>query len=651
MKIEKIHIENFRSIKDQTIFLDDYTSFVGPNGSGKSNVLAALNVFFRNAKDVSTEVTTLSEEDFHHRDTSKPIRIEVTFTELSPEAQEDFKAYCRQGRLVIFSNAEWDPQAKSAEVKQYGARLVMKEFATKYFEAKDSPAAALKTIYAELQKRFPDLPTAKSKDAMETALREYEEQHPDKCTLQDSSDLFYGYTKGTNLLAKYVQWTYVPAVKDATTEQTEARDTALGQLLSMAIRSKVDFSGPIADLQAKVEAEYATILSQQETALSDISTKLTVGLQQWSHPDTQIKLHWYQDPRRAVVLQEPSARAKMGEGGFLGELTRLGHGLQRSFIVVLLQELARADDTKSPTLILSMEEPELYQHPPQARHLAAVLCELAGQRAQVLITTHSPYFVSAEEFEHVRRVTAIGPTRETRITQFAAKDLAKMLAEALCKSPSPTSSVMAAVGQILQPSQSELFFCQLPIFVEGIEDAVFIATSFHLLNLGSEFRRLGCHFVVCNGKTSMSRLVAIAKGFNMSHFVVFDSDAEKVRKDDLKEKPKGIRAEQQRDNVCLLKLGGRDAQDPLPTEHLWSDNLVMWADEIAVAVKDDIKHDVWQVAEDTVRTEQELHDGVGKKNVMLVAATLEKLFSQGQQSALLKKLCEAILKHAQTKNA
>jgi len=48
----------------------------------------------------------------------------------------------------------------------------------------------------------------------------------------------------------------------------------------------------------------------------------------------------------------------------------MGHGLQRSYLLALLQELAGSEAPNAPTLILGCEEPELYQHPPQARHLA-----------------------------------------------------------------------------------------------------------------------------------------------------------------------------------------------------------------------------------------------------------------------------------------
>jgi len=44
--------------------------------------------------------------------------------------------------------------------------------------------------------------------------------------LLDDSAQFYGWTKGSNLLKKYIQWIYIPAVKDASTEQEEGSKTA-----------------------------------------------------------------------------------------------------------------------------------------------------------------------------------------------------------------------------------------------------------------------------------------------------------------------------------------------------------------------------------------------------------------------------------------
>ncbi|WP_030617910.1 AAA family ATPase [Streptomyces fulvoviolaceus] len=76
-----------------------------------------------------------------------------------------------------------------------------------------------------------------------------------------------------------------------------------------------------------------------------------------------------------------------------------GHGFQRALIVAALKVLA---DRRRPvdgmrTLCLAIEEPELFQHPPQARAFAKVLRELVATspqgRTQVIYATHNPFFV------------------------------------------------------------------------------------------------------------------------------------------------------------------------------------------------------------------------------------------------------------------
>lgn len=48
MKIKQITIENFRSIKDETIIFPDsgILALVGPNNAGKSNILKAIDKIF-----------------------------------------------------------------------------------------------------------------------------------------------------------------------------------------------------------------------------------------------------------------------------------------------------------------------------------------------------------------------------------------------------------------------------------------------------------------------------------------------------------------------------------------------------------------------------------------------------------------------------
>lgn len=334
MRLSKIRLQNFRSFKDETILLDPYTCLVGPNGSGKSTVLTALNVFFRNNAATATDVNFLSEEDFHLRDTSSPVVITLTFTDLSEDAQKDLKAYYRQKELVVSAKATWDAGQQAAEVLQYGSRRVMELFAP-YFKADEAKAKAaeLKAIYSQIKGQCPDLPEAKSMLAMKDALRSFEGSHPDLCELIESTSKFYGWSKGTNRLGKYVQWVYVPAVKDATSEQEEGTKTALGQLLQRTIRSKVSFQDGLDKLKAEIEEKYRDIIAGQQNALDDLQNSIETRLQAWTHARAELRLKWNYNPDKSIVVNEPLAKVSIGEDDFLGEIARLGHGMQRAFLV------------------------------------------------------------------------------------------------------------------------------------------------------------------------------------------------------------------------------------------------------------------------------------------------------------------------------
>ncbi len=233
MKLTEIRIQNFRSFKDETIPLDDYTCLVGPNGTGKSAVLMALNVFFRDNDSTVTDVLNLTKEDFHHENVQKPVRITLTFEELPDEkyvsenARNLLELYARHGKLVLFAEAKWDEVTQTAPVKQYGSRLVMEEFAP-YFEAEKKKALVrdLRLIYADIRKRFPELPAETRKQQMGDALRNFEESLPkERKNFKDEPNELYGFTGGLYRLEDLVQWVYIPAVKDASTEQDSVGET------------------------------------------------------------------------------------------------------------------------------------------------------------------------------------------------------------------------------------------------------------------------------------------------------------------------------------------------------------------------------------------------------------------------------------------
>jgi predicted ATP-dependent endonuclease of OLD family len=642
MKLTELKIENFRSFKNETIHFDEYSCLVGPNGSGKSVVLMALNVFFRENASTVTDVLTLSEEDFHHRNTKEPVKITLTFENLSESAQEDFKHYYRQGRLVLFAKAEWDAGSRSAPVEQCGSRLVMEEFA-QFFQAEDEgkKVAELNEIYATIRTKFKDLPDAKTKPAMTSALREYEEGHRELCKLLPDSTELYGWTKGLNRLARYIQWVYVPAVKDASSEQEESNKTCLGKLLARTVRTKLDFSKAIEELKGAAEEKYTEILEKQKEALKELGLSIEKRLQDYIDSRARLSLSWHYDAKTSIAIKDPLARANIGDAEFIGEVARAGHGMQRGFLLAILHELVGNEEKSGPKLLLGFEEPELYQHPPQAQHLADVLERLAepDRNAQIIVTTHSPYFVTSKGFENIRMFHKSKRERCTKVRWTTYAQLEKRLSNALGEKPKSPTRLMAVVNQIMNPSQRELFFTPIAVTVEGPEDVGFISTHLELSQQWEVFRGLGCHFIVSDGKCNMCKFVGIAQELGISVFVVVDADGDE---NDAQERDK-----HRRDNACILNLCSLNEVEPLPNEVVWGDNMVMWPTRLADKVHADFGEDVWANAENKVRQDMGLHDGVRRKNKMLIAATLEELWNQGRKSPTLLKLCAAILRYGE----
>lgn len=634
MKIKSIQIENFRSFQDETVYLNNYSCFVGPNGAGKSSVLAALNVFFKDQSLFDTN--NLEDEDYFCKDTSKPIRITVTFHELSGNASEELSDYVRQNELVVTAEAVFDPDSGQGVVKHYGQRLGIDEFRV-FFERHKAKASAadLNTIYSGLQQQFPDLPNAGSKDAKAEALQAYEAERPDRCVLIPSEDSFYGINS-TGKLAKFVTWVYVPAVKDAGEEVQEAKNTALGKLIERTVRTRVNFDEEINALRTETHTKYQELLERNRAGLTEISESLQRRLGDWAHPDVHLGMEWLSDPNKSITIQQPVAGIKTGEGDFMGSLARMGHGLQRSYLLALLQELANSDAPDAPTLLLGCEEPELYQHPPQARHLADVFIDLAEGNNQIIVTTHSPLFVSGDGFEDIRLTRKVNAAAGSKVRGIEFQKLCDRIRVARGEVPNDRiTGLIAKIHQALQPNIAEMFFARVPILVEGLEDISYITTELHLSNQWTEFRRLGCHIIPVGGKDKLIQPLAIALELGLPVYVVFDADGNTTRPDH--------RIQHERDNRAILNLLDL-THDPFPTDTIIGMNHAVWNHNLTEVIKSDIGAG-YQRLTDIVRVNYAQEGGL-EKNDLFIAEWLTAAYNEGLRSQNLMTLCNSILQYA-----
>lgn len=634
MKIQEVDITNFRALAAERVELNDYTCLVGPNGAGKSTVLTALKVFFRDSTGLSSDLI-LKEEDFHLRNTAEPIVITVKFCDLEEEAQKDFAHYYRQGLLIVSAVATWDPASRSAEVKQFGQRMGMEAFSS-YFRAEGNgaKAAELKKIYETIRGSFADLPSPGTTAGMKEALHAYEAAHPELCLPLRSEAQFYGFSKGTNFLQKYVQWICVPAVKDATTEQLEAKNNALKMLLERTVRSKLSFREPLDKLRAETEEKYEHILKEHQGTLESLSESLTTKLKDWAHPDATLKLQWHDETSRYVNVSEPLAQILAGEGRFEGNLSYFGHGLQRSFLLALLQELAGTGNVGGPKLLLACEEPELYQHPPQARHLASVLETLSVSNTQVLVSTHSPFFISGRGFEDIRMFRPNPKLKEANVHRASFGELAKTIAGAFGEPPATITGLTLKVQQTLNSSVNEMFFTSALVLVEGPEDAAYIKTYLTLMDSWEEFRRLGCHIVSSEGKNNMIQPLAIAKILGIPTFAVFDADGNNKS------------SQNERANLAILRLSEVAKPDPFPAAIFQADNIHVWPTQISSGVRDDLREQEWSNAAARVRDGLKIDMGNLQKNPSFIGYVLTDAWEHGARSKALGDLCKAIIQFA-----
>jgi energy-coupling factor transporter ATP-binding protein EcfA2 len=638
MKINSVRIQNFRCFEDQTIILNRYSCFVGPNGAGKSSVLAALNVFFRERSGSPTDVTELTDEDYFQKNTADPVRITVTFDDLNAAAQAELAAYVRQNELVVTAEAVFDVNTGIGLVRHFGQRYGMDEF-RRFFEGDKAgmKAGELTQIYDAMRQQFNDLPNARSKDDRAAALRTYEGAHPDQCILIPSEDNFYG-VNSTGKLAAFVQWVYVPAVKDAGEEGQEGKNTVLGKLIARAVRTRTNFDDELETLKNNTLTGYRELLERNQASLNDISQSLQRRLESWAHPNVRLGMEWLSDPKKSVVLQQPVAGIKTGEGDFLGSLARMGHGLQRSYLLALLQELAGSEAPDAPTLILGCEEPELYQHPPQARHLADVFAELATGNNQILVTTHSPLFVSGDGFENTRLVRRPNPNTGSSVRALTFQNLCTRIRAALGEDQARRiEGLVAKIHQALQPAVAEMFFARVPVLVEGLEDVSYITTELHLANQWSEFRRLGCHLIPVSGKDKLIQPLAIAIELGVPAFVVFDADGDTVRADH--------RIKHERDNRALISLLAA-AHAPFPASNVFNGNHAIWTTNLTDVVKSDFGANYQRIT-DPIRVGYAQEGGL-EKNDLFIADWLAAARADGLTSATLTQLCQNILTHART---
>lgn len=543
MRIKAIHVKNFRCLKDVFVPCDALTVLVGPNGTGKSCLIRVLHLFY------NTNIK-VEERDYYDNDVSQDISITVHFTDLSDLEKKTFEPYL-----------EGDEISVEKVIKYTDQKPIQKYFGTRYknpeFEAfRNASGSNLRAEYEKLRQKeeYKAFPSYRNKDEAQKILEDWELTHKDKCGRSRDDGQFFGFQNvGMYRLEKNTKFILIPAVQEASEECIEQRGSIFEEIMGIVVKSAMIANEDIVKLQTEAEQRYRELIDPAKNEnLKNLQATLTSSLNYFV-PDSGVSIKWIEES--GVQINAPRAYVTLREGGYDSTVDRCGHGLQRAYILSLFQTLAftqasismreeEENQTKQlnlPSLIIGIEEPELYQHPDRQRHFARILMELCSKgisgtfgSVQAIYSTHSPLMIDYERFNQLRifRKKKAQEENKPKESDVRYTDLAQVSrfvekAKDLQTNTINEEDLRQRLIPLMNPWMNEGFFASLVVLVEGIKDRALILGE--ALSRDKNIERLGICVVPCSGKDSMTEAIAIFNCLKIPTYVIWDSDEGKQK--------------------------------------------------------------------------------------------------------------------------
>lgn len=632
-------MQNYRSIRDATLTLDDLTALVGANGVGKSTFFKAISLFYDPAPRVDVS-------DCHYRNDSDPIVLTATFAGLSEQARDRFSPYVQGDSLAV----ERVIRVKEGgiEASYHGSRLRCPDFLDFWSQKSASPA---NTEYAKIRKKekYKKFPPFRNYEERKVHLEQWEIDHPDRCVRVRDEGQFFGFKGvGSGYLGHFTKFLLIEAVHDASSDEREARGSALGEIMEMAVRADFDTSG-LQDIREEMGERVRDFMSREkvEDRLSGLGAELTRALHTYVS-DGEIELELERMPE--VNLELPKAVARLVEDAYKTDVQGAGHGLQRAFIMAVLGYLASArrrpasegaEAQPAPGLVLCIEEPELYQHPNRQRHMAEALLRLSRKggegepgRTQVVYATHSPHFVGIDRIDQIRLVrkepggdggrhTAVS---QTSLGSIARELEAKTAGRRKAAGQFTAETLAARLHAIMTPWMNEGFFSGAAVLVEGEADRAVITG--YLSAVGSRADSMDISVIPCGGKANIDRPALIFRHLGIPTYVIWDCD--KHKKDERDDAS----------NRMLMSLFGREYTEPC---RLVEEEFACFEDDMTYTLKREfgapfdkaLSKNAHDLGFDTKRA---------MKNAHAVARTISGLKADGLRSDTLEEIMGNILR-------
>lgn len=519
MRIKRLAIHNYRSIKDLTLECSSMVCLLGPNNHGKSNILSALDYFLTGGAKPSYA------DCFQHREADdSALWVEVTFDELTEQERTTFQKYLlsdltiRVRKTTKIEESGVPETSYNGYVEQPEEPWLQADRAGEYTNRDAVNATPLKQLVPEVGRL--------SKGVIEEAQQRYIKENRESLSL--SLALETGNFLGQKNIAAGIlpELLFVPAVRDLSDEIKVKTTTVFGRLLNRAIQDMAQRDPRFAAAREQLSAVIASLTERMESPDQTPSSEL-IRLERGIEEELR---SWGVRVNIEIAPPEIEKLFELGTDVFLDDgvrtsATRKGHGLQRALMFALIRAWSKAlrtdsQDTediaarkRSDSVIFAVEEPELFLHPHAQRRLFQSLRDIAAvPEHQVMLCTHSPHFIDTDEHRQIATVYRDNPKSGTSIRQctndlFAGEDLADR-------------KKRFRLAHWINPERAEMFFCRKAVFVEGETERVLLPYLADRLGmLDSEVS-----VIDCGSKFNLPFYIELAKAFGIRYAVVHDED-------------------------------------------------------------------------------------------------------------------------------
>lgn len=517
MKIEKISIKNWRSIKNQVIHAQDLMVIIGQNNHGKSNLLSSILFFFGEIKH--------HDLDFHRGSTE--LFVELQFGNLDDADKTTFKKYLTSEEKIVVRKTAYS--GGSFEYRGY-----IENPTEEWLQEANANAYTKRELVSSLpfHPHIPDTGRISKQDIIDAQIA-YIEQNRDSISF--SFELETTNFLGLKSVASGIfgEVYFIPAIKEASEDFTSKDSSIFGKMYADVVALMSESNEDWKTTKESLGKLFATLNKKDKDGkinkarpqqLSDFEEELASELVTWgARVDIEVS-----SPDIESVFK---ANTQVWiDDGVRTDIKRKGHGLQRALTVTLIQVVAKraiaaaannGNENEGARKVSNsryfiFEEPELYLHPQAQRSLFDSFVNLSESGSQVILCTHSSGLIDVERYKSIYIAT-----KENGLDETIVKQCVVDLFEGDAKKDFNLS-------YWINPDRGELFFANKIILLEGATEK----TVFPLLAKKIGVFRYDYTLIDCGSKDNIPLYVKLLNKFKIPYVAVYDRDHQQEKSAD-----------------------------------------------------------------------------------------------------------------------